>query len=252
MNYFHFNTSAKRYAKGRPYFHPLVIEKIVTFTACDRFEHGIDVGCGTGQSSRALRKIADNVTGTDVSEEMINFAPRTEGLQYVCCPAEELLVDDNAFDIMTLALVFHWLDREAFFREARRVLQPASWMIIYQNGFSGKMEGNPDYAEWNKERYVQKYPTPPRNTSPFNGEIADSYGFDLLEKENFSNQVEMFLEEWICYLSTQSNMIAAIESGRERAEEALEWLHNELDPIFTAEKEVFNFVGNITYLKMKA
>ena len=62
----------------------------------------------------------------------------------------------------------------------------------------------------------------------------------------------MTLEEWICYLSTQSNMIAAIESGRERAEQALEWLHSELAPIFTAEKDVFNFVGNISYLKSKA
>lgn len=256
VNYFSFNTVAKRYAKGRPYFHPLVIESIVRFTETPRFASAIDVGCGTGQSTIALQTIADRVLGTDISQEMLNEAPLADGIEYRRCPAEALAAPPLAFDIMTVSLVFHWLDRDAFFSEARRVLKPGAWMVISNNSFKGEMAGNPGYKTWNQERYLAKYPSPPRNKSPLTSEEAARNGFEMMVKQSpkgeaYENTVEMTLEQLACYLSTQSNMIAAIESGKETADEALAWLRHELEPFFANEHESLHFKGSITYLRKR-
>ncbi len=62
MNFFAYPTAAERYAKGRPFFHPLAIEKIKA-KCCEhgRIGMALDVGCGTGQSTLALLEVADEI-----------------------------------------------------------------------------------------------------------------------------------------------------------------------------------------------
>jgi ubiquinone/menaquinone biosynthesis C-methylase UbiE len=123
MNYFDPKPAAERYAKGRPYFHPQVIEIIKTYLAISKpIEHAIDVGCGTGLSTIALKDIARKIVGTDISSEMIALAPVDPQINYYIAPAEALPVNDNEFELMTLSSVFHWIDRSRFFKEARRVI----------------------------------------------------------------------------------------------------------------------------------
>src|SRR5579871_5851972 len=117
VNFFAYDSVAKRYRKGRPYFHPLVMRRIIEFTKTPRFSNAIDVGCGTGLSTKALRTIADSVVGTDVSQEMLDLAEQQPGVSYCCCRAEELPFPDASFDLMTVALAFHWLDRPRFLRQ---------------------------------------------------------------------------------------------------------------------------------------
>ena len=58
-NQFLHQTSAERYHRARPYFHPVVVEKIREHLQIEGpVASALDVGCGTGQSSVALRAIA--------------------------------------------------------------------------------------------------------------------------------------------------------------------------------------------------
>ncbi len=252
MNYFEYETAAQRYARGRPYFHPIVVEKIVKFTQTPRFSFGLDVACGTGQSTTALKTIADRVVGADVSPEMIAQAPEMEGIEYICCPAESLDIESGSGDIMTVSLAFHWLDRDAFLNEANRALQKGGWLVISNNGFKGRMRGNPSYEEWNKTRYLTRYPTPARNKLPLTEKEADKHGFEIVGNEKYENEVDMNIEELACYLSTQSNMIAAVEEGKESVETALAWLSHELESLFSRDRETFLFGGSILYLKKRS
>lgn len=63
---------AHGYASDRPWLHKYVIERIKSdLNITKSFHNGLDVGCGAGLSTKALRLICDNVTGTDISSEMI-------------------------------------------------------------------------------------------------------------------------------------------------------------------------------------
>ena len=65
----------KRIAEGymnRPWLHKKVIERFVSdCEVTSNFRNGLDVGCGAGLSTKALHLICDRVTGTDISEQMI-------------------------------------------------------------------------------------------------------------------------------------------------------------------------------------
>jgi ubiquinone/menaquinone biosynthesis C-methylase UbiE len=61
MNFFVYKSVAERYAKYRAYFHPLVIEKIKAYLQLQSpVGFALDVGCGSGQSTIALKEIADD------------------------------------------------------------------------------------------------------------------------------------------------------------------------------------------------
>ncbi len=180
MTFFSHTTAAERYARSRPYFHPLVIEKIKLQLALQKpFANALDVACGTGQSSQALRAIAHHIVGVDGSRGMLAFASANSGddCAFSNASAELLPLQDASFELITVALAFHWFDRAKFLHEAHRVLQPNRRLVIYNNGFAGRMRENAAFEQWNRERYLTRYPTPPRNSQPFTDEHASAYGF---------------------------------------------------------------------------
>ncbi|HEX4052782.1 MAG TPA: class I SAM-dependent methyltransferase [Tepidisphaeraceae bacterium] len=71
VNHFVHASSAARYAAARPYFDPMVVERIVRWTGCERFARALDVACGTGQSAKALATVCESVDAIDVVAEML-------------------------------------------------------------------------------------------------------------------------------------------------------------------------------------
>lgn len=250
MNYFSPKSAAKRYAKGRPYFHPIIVKRIKEFLSITNpLSSALDVGCGTGLSTVALKELAQTVVGVDASAEMIALAPEESGVKYFVAPAENLPFGENEFNLITLSQVFHWLDRDKFLAEASRVLRTDGWLIAYDNYFSGQMVENPEFQVWYREEYREKYSSPPRAKITFAPENTNPFGFHLLKEEWYENIIEFSLEELLDYLVTQSNVIAAVEGGTEEIEETRRWLRNGLKQLFrSSKKERFLFNAPIWYL----
>jgi ubiquinone/menaquinone biosynthesis C-methylase UbiE len=62
----------------------LVIKKIGDFLKLhEPVTWALDVACGTGQSTLALKEVAYQVVGTDTSREILDRAPREAEVQYV-------------------------------------------------------------------------------------------------------------------------------------------------------------------------
>lgn len=137
----------------------------------------LDVACDTGQSTVALKEISSRVVGTDVSQEMLARAPCEAGVRYVEAPAEDLPFEDRSFRLITVALAFHWFDRSRFLAEARRVLEPSGWLVVYDSGFFGEMKENPKHERWYREVYLMRYPARPAKGSPSRTMNAASTGF---------------------------------------------------------------------------
>ena len=250
MNYFGSKSVAERYAKHRPNFHPLVVEKIKAYLNLERpLQVALDVGCGPGQFTVALKEIAKIVIGMDISAEMLGAADKTTGIPYIQTPAEWLPIKGNSSDLLTTSLAFHWFDPKRFFAEARRVLREDAWLIISNNGFSGQMLGNDEFAEWVTQVYDRRYPSPPRNSSPMTPEVSQEHGFRFAHEEDYQNGVPFTIEELAAYLVTQSNVIAATQGGKERVEDIFRWILAQTRPLFKTERPVFAFRGYIWYLQ---
>lgn len=250
MNFFVHKTVAERYAKHRPYFHPLVIEKIkAQLQLSQSVPLAADVGCGAGQSTVALKEIAGRVVGMDLSLDMLRVAETKPGIHYVQAAAERLALKSNAADLLTTSLAYHWFDQDRFFAEVRRVLKENAWLVIYNNWIDGQLQDEPAFERWFTEVYETRYPSPKRNSAPVTPDFARGHGFRFVHWEEYQNEVQFSVESLAAYLVTQSNVIAATEQGKEAVAEVYDWLITQTRPFFRSEQVSFPFGGFIWYLQ---
>jgi SAM-dependent methyltransferase len=219
----------------------LVIKKIWDFLRLrEPIPLALDVACGTGQSTVALKEIASRVVGTDVSREMLARAPREAGVRYVEAPAEDMPFEDGSFRLVTVALALHWFDRSRFLAEARRVLEPSGWLVVYDNGFFGEMKENPKHERWYREDYLVRYPSPTPQRGASHGRRVPQARASALERETYTNEVPFSAEELASYLMTQSNVTATVEDEGESPESVREWLVESLAPMFESAARHFS------------
>jgi ubiquinone/menaquinone biosynthesis C-methylase UbiE len=237
MNYFAPQTAAERYAKGRPDFHGNTIQHIKTFlNYCDKVDRALDIACGTGLSTKALLQIANHVYGTDISQQMLSLATRNNQIHYSFAPAEQQPFPDSDFDLITVSSGVHWFDIDRFLLEAKRLLKPQSWLVLYENYFLFEMEGAEEFSTRFAQAYLEKYPSPPRNNAyKWTNENLHSKGFNFMTEERFKNSVVFTKQQLLLYFTTQSNIIAAVENGFSTYEEVESWLSKELSQFFPSD-----------------
>ncbi len=239
MNYFGLTSAAERYARGRPYFHRLAVARIAAI--CGPIGSALDVGCGTGLSTRALAEVAETVIGTDISADMLAQAEPHPRVTYLAASAEALPLADASFDLITVCQAFHWFDQERFLTESHRLLRPDGWLALYNDGPIGTMTGNDAYAEWNRGRYVPRFPAPPRGDRSLSTDRASWHGFAMTVHEEFTHEQTFTREAWTGYLITQTNVIAATDARAEDIAVVADWIRKSLQPLFRSEREVFPF-----------
>lgn len=248
MNFFDSRTAAERFARGRPFFHPLVIDRIREILSLNKPVHSaLDIGCGTGLSSLALKPIAHRVAAMDLSARMISYAKKETGVSYLVASGELLPFGKDEFDLITISQVFHWLDRRRFFAEVEHVLKDSGWLVVYDNYLSDEMTDNPRYSSWFRDVFLKKYPTPPRNWPAFDPGDMVQDGFFVASSEVIKNTIPFTLNGFIDFLLTLTNVIAAVEGGRESVTDAADWLTIELGSFFDG-RESFTFTAPIWFL----
>ena len=134
---------AKLYAKYRPTFPDDIYDEILKYCSSNTGRDlAVDVGCGSGQSTRPLSRYFRKVIGSDVSEQQIQsaIAKTTEehgNITYQTSPGEDLsFIDDNSVDLITVSQALHWLDHDVFYAEVRRVLKETGVFAAYGYGLN--------------------------------------------------------------------------------------------------------------------
>jgi ubiquinone/menaquinone biosynthesis C-methylase UbiE len=256
MNYFESQSTAARYAKGRPYFHNNTMEYVKVFLQLNKkLEQALDIACGTGLSTQALLDIAERVYGTDASEEMLRFARNPEKINYSLASAEQQPFPDQVFDLITVCSGVHWFNIDAFLAEAYRILKSDGWLILYDNFFLSEMKDVVEFQSWFPEIYLAKFPSPARNNDyNWSPEHLKLKNFILQKEEVFKNEISFIKEELILYFTTQSNISSAVESQVYSYAEIESWLNIELNRFFTepGEKKTLYYGNKIQYLQKTA
>ncbi|CAH2308097.1 methyltransferase DDB_G0268948 [Pelobates cultripes] len=94
----------------------------------------VDVGCGTGQSTRILVPYFEKILGTDISPAQIEEASKANDIPnvtYSVSPAEEVPVDECSVDLVTACAAAHWFSIEKFYKEVDRILKPRGCLAIF-------------------------------------------------------------------------------------------------------------------------
>jgi len=194
-----FSGLADVYAKARPGYPDEVIDFVLRHCHLKTGDVLIDIGSGTGISSRVFSKRGLKVIGIEPNEEMRKHAlvinneleKTTNQLPiYQSGSGEETGLPDHFADAVLSAQAFHWLDPEKALAEFARILKPNGRVILIWN------EG--DYSDTFTKDYhdlVRRYSTKDLKTVV---ELRKDGGRPLLESKLFSQGEEfIFANEQI-------------------------------------------------------
>ena len=249
---------SKRIAQGyarRPWLHKSVIEQLKKDCSLPKdymFKNGLDVGCGAGLSTKALRLICDKVTGTDIAESMVEVCDEIYGTDpsysFYAAKAEETRIPNKKYDIVTAAGCINWVDEKKFMNNMAEVLDDNGLIVIYDFGITDKMVGNDDYTRWYQDEYLSRFPKPPRKENKWTqADLIDGF---LMEKQTeYDMEYSFTLDKFVDFMLIQSNVNAQIESGRVSAEDIRKWMMESLTPIFDGRERQLVFYGYSWYIR---
>jgi ubiquinone/menaquinone biosynthesis C-methylase UbiE len=245
----------KRIAQGykeRPFLHKFVIDKLKQDMNISSFSNGLDVGCGAGLSTKALKMICNDVTGTDISKEMICVAQEVckgEGYHFFIAKAEDTPPPSKKYDIVTAAGVHQWVQQEKFLKNMHEVMEYGGLMVVYDFAISDKMKGSEAYTNWWHEEYLKEFPKPYRNEHIWTSEEVGQYGFSMEKQVNYNIEYKFDLNSFIKFMMIQSNVNAKIEEEGMDILEVEKWFQKSLKPIFDEDSKTLLFSGYSWYIK---
>lgn len=228
-NPFGLEAAADRYARGRVPFHPAVLERVRDLPGVAG-GMGLDVGCGTGLSSRALAAVCRRVVALDLSPMMLSRFALVSGVDRVAARGERLPLRDHRVHVVTVSQAMHWLDVPAFLGEARRVLRPGAWVVAYDHFFAPDADGA--FARWLRGPWLERFPPAGRWPVELGSFVLWAGGrFELQRFDRLRTSQTWSVARFVDYLLSQSSIAAAEERGESMAD-ARAWIEEAVHPLF--------------------
>ena len=137
---------ADRYDRHRPRPQRAVLDLLCRFARSAEPKLVVDLGCGTGLSTRAWSGLAERVIGIEPNPAMLAAAEEAPGVEYRTAYAQATGVGDGAADIVTCSQSFHWMEAEPTLTEAARILRLGGVFAAYDYDLPPAVEPEVDTA----------------------------------------------------------------------------------------------------------
>jgi ubiquinone/menaquinone biosynthesis C-methylase UbiE len=122
------------YDAYRPRPPRILLETLCRIAQVERPPLVVDLGAGTGLSTREWSVLADRVVGVEPNTAMFEEARRATAqpnVAYVNAFAQETPLEDACGDIVTCSQSLHWMEPEPTFAEAARILRAGGVFAAY-------------------------------------------------------------------------------------------------------------------------
>jgi ubiquinone/menaquinone biosynthesis C-methylase UbiE len=143
-----FNNFAETYDDYRPRM-PVVLPEILKQLAqVVSPALVVDVGCGTGLSTRPWAQHAQAVIGVEPNDDMRQMAvdrTTTPNISYRAGFSTQIDLPDDSADIVTISQAFHWMEPAPTLAEMARILRPGGVFAAYDCDW-------PPVIHWEAER----------------------------------------------------------------------------------------------------
>jgi len=195
----------------------------------------LDVGSGTGISTRALRRVfgpAPRVVGVEPGRAMRDTAEGhdRDGVEFVGGRAEEVPFPDSSAVLVLAAQAVHWFDRPAFYAEAARLLAPGGTAAVLNNDRDWTASAFADAYENLLEEYGDDYRRDYRAYDTV-GEMNAAEGLGEATESTASWTRVLGPEGFVGTALSSSRMAAVVRNiGERRTRDALASLVTEYFP----------------------
>jgi|LakMenEpi03Aug12_release.lakeMendotaPanAssembly.Ray.scaffolds.fasta_scaffold288983_3 SAM-dependent methyltransferase len=180
----------------------------------------LEVGCGTGATTRALARRTDfsgRAVGVDQSPHFVDAARRfardegvTAKVDFDVGDAHSLDFPDGSFDVVFAhTLISHVTDPAAVVREMVRVLRPGGTLAIFDGDYASMTYGHPDHAlgqrmdaalvtaSFNNPRIMRDLP---RMMPGFGLKLQEAWG-DAVVEVGSGSYFKSFVETYAPYIT---------------------------------------------------
>ena len=140
---------ADRYDAFRPAPPAVLLDALTRYAGCSAPALVVDLGSGTGLSTRAWAERATEVVGVEPNPEMRKAAEqRTEqpNVRYVDAFASNTGLESASADLVTCSQSFHWMEREPVLAETARILRAGGVFAAYDYDFPALIHPEVDAA----------------------------------------------------------------------------------------------------------
>ncbi len=133
-----FDGLAAGYDRHRPTYPAEAIDCLIQTCSLEPGTEVVDIGCGTGISSRILAARGLKVIGIEPNDDMRRQAesigcPTGPAVTYRAGRAEATGLPDEFTRFVLVAQAFHWFANESSLHEFHRILKPGSWLALLWN-----------------------------------------------------------------------------------------------------------------------
>lgn len=197
-----FGRTVDDYERHRPGFPDQFFDLLVERGWVQGGRRVLDLGTGTGSVALGLAEIGLEVTGLDISKELLDGARRATkrrdlDVRFVQGTAESTGQPDDSFDVVTAGQCWWWFDSDRAAREAKRVLRPGGRLLICDFSYL-PLEGN--VSERTEQLILAHNPgwTKAGGTRihPEQVTALDRGGYQLVESFSYLVDVRFTQEAW--------------------------------------------------------
>ena len=120
----------------------------------------VDLGCGTGLSTRLWGTAAAEVIGVEPSPDMIAYAQEhrvpKQNIRFVNAFAHETGLAPECADLVTCSQSFHWMEPEETLQEVNRILKPGGIFATYDCDWPPVCDRRAEEAYNDLQRRIQE------------------------------------------------------------------------------------------------
>jgi ubiquinone/menaquinone biosynthesis C-methylase UbiE len=240
---------AAGYAYDRPPVHRHIIQSVKEYIQLTgRFPRALDVGCGAGISTAALKTISDIVIGLEPVRTMLTHCRSTApNALFLIGRAETLPFEAEVFDLVTAAGSLNYADLDLFFPEAARVLKSSGHLIIYDFSGGRHVDGEHRLHEW-FAMFESRYPAQPNFTLNVRKRDYRRFGLRLEAYKEMDIAVPMTFDAYLAYVLSETRVELAIARGAPVAE-IQDWCQHTLQDKFGDTPENILFNAYVAYVR---
>ena len=239
---------AAEYDAARPKTPTVVIETLTRMAQIPRPGLVVDLGCGTGLSTRPWGAYADRVIGIEPNPQMRQQAASHPGtpsnISYRAGFSHATGLEPGCADVVTCAQSLHWMEPEPTFAKVAQILRPGGVFAAYD------YEGLPTVLHWQADAALQEFDRvarriPPRlDSEPIPKQakqrwdrrghlqrMKDSGHFRYVTALSFHHQVMGSVDQLLSYCAVVDGVHRLIAAGYPEVEAARETLRKAIEQV---------------------